>query len=141
MVRKLLAASAAVLLVIGVTIAAKDKGDKSSDNDMVTGKFVKWNADKNEITVKTKSDEKTYMVAQDAKIQLSGDLKSLKDLKADDAVVLVLKKDGDKTIVVEVRQPKASGSPSPSQVSFVDKGSSSGSSSSSGTSSSSSSSS
>jgi uncharacterized membrane protein YgcG len=115
MVRKLLAASAVLVLVLGARTA--------DEPDQVTGKFVKFDADKNEITVKVKKDNMTYPVAKDVKVAV-GEVKELKGLKADDMVTLTLKKDGDKTVVTEVK-PAAKGKASPSPTSFPDKGSSS----------------
>src|ERR1051326_2133676 len=128
MVRKMLAAAAAVLFVIGVTIAAKDKGDSSSaDQGTVNASFVKFDADKNEITVKVGGkDEKTFKCANDVKVAV-GEVKELKKLKEGDAVMLTVKKDGDKYFVTEVKQGKGSGSARPrtSKASSVDKGSTS----------------
>lgn len=114
MVRKMLAASAVLLLVLGTRAA--------DEPNQVTGKFVKFDADKNEITVKVKKENMTYAVSKDVKVAV-GEVKELKGLKADDMVTLTLKKDGDKTVVTEVK-PATKGSSSPSQISF-DKGSSS----------------
>ena len=108
MVRKMLAATAALLFVIGVTIAADERKDEPTQ---VTGKFVKYNADKNEITIKVKSDEMTYTLAKDAKIGVGAvkETKDLSKLKADDPIMLILKKDGDKTWVTEIKEPNGSG--------------------------------
>jgi uncharacterized membrane protein YgcG len=117
MVRKMLAASAVLLLVLGARAA--------DEPDQVTGKFVKFDADKNEITVKVKKENMTYTVSKDVKVAV-GEVKELKGLKADDMVTLTLKKDGDKTVVTEVKPAtKGKGSPSPSPTGFADKGSSS----------------
>jgi hypothetical protein len=105
MIGKILAATAALFLVVGLTTAADEK---KADADQVSGKFVKFDAEKNEITIKVKNDNMTYPLAKDAKVSV-GEVKNAKDLsklKADDAVVLTLKKDGDKTWVTEVSQGK-----------------------------------
>jgi len=109
MIRKLLAASAAVLFVIGLTTAADEKKDEPTQ---VTGKFVKFNAEKNEITIKVKSEEMTYPLAKDAKVAIGAikETKDLSKLKVDDPIMLTLRKDGDKTWVMELREPKPDGS-------------------------------
>jgi hypothetical protein len=111
MVRKLLAASAALLFVVGATRAAEP--------EQVNGTFVKFNAEKNEITIKINGKtEMTFMVSQDVKVAV-GEVKDLKKLKPEDPLMLTLKRDGDRTMVIEVRQgkqPSGSGSPSPSRL-------------------------
>jgi len=118
MIRKMLTAALAVLFVVGVTTAADEK-KSDPDQASVNGTFVKFDADKNEITIKVDGkNQRTFMVAQDVKVAV-GEVKDLKKLKADDPVMLTLKKDGDKTMVIEVRQgkqPRGSASPSPSQL-------------------------
>ena len=110
MVRKTLTACAALLFVVCVARAAEP--------EQVNGTFVKFDSDKNEITIKVNGKtEMTYMVSQDVKVAV-GEVKDLKKLKADDPLMLTIKRDGDKTTVIEVhqaKQPRGSSSPSPSQ--------------------------
>jgi homoserine trans-succinylase len=108
MVRTMLAAAAALVLVVGVKAA----DEKKADPNQITGTFVKYNADKNEITVKVKSDEMTYPLSKDAKVAVGTvkDAKDLSKLKAGDSVTLTLKKDGDKTWATEVNATKPNGS-------------------------------
>ena len=106
MVRKMLTASAALLLVVGLATAADDK--KADADQMVTGKLVKFDADKNEITVTVKDKDMTYTLAKDAKVAV-GEVKDAKDLgklKAGQLVTLTLQKDGDKTVVTAVNEAK-----------------------------------
>lgn len=113
MVRKMLAATAALVFVVGVTRAAEP------EQVNVNGTFVKFDSDKNEITIKVNGkNEMTFMVSQDVKVAV-GEVKELRKLKAEDLVILTLKKDGEKNMVIEVRQgkqPRGSSSPSPSQL-------------------------
>jgi hypothetical protein len=116
MIRLMLAASAVLLFVIGVTVADDKKSEPAQTE--VNGTFVKFDADKNEITIKVNGkNEMTFRVSQDAKIAV-GEVKELKKLRTDDPIILTLTRDGDKNMVIEVRQGKQKGSssPSPSQI-------------------------
>ena len=101
MIGKMLAATAALLFVIGLTTAA----DKT-DADQVSGKFVKFDSDKNEITITVKDKDTTYSLAKDAKVAV-GEVKDLSKIKAGQMVTLTLKKDGDKTTVTAVNEAKS----------------------------------
>jgi hypothetical protein len=108
--RLMLAASAILLFAAGVTIA-DDRRYELGQVEM-KGTFVKFDADKNEITIKVNGKDKmTFRVLQDGKVAV-GEVKDLKKLKADDDVILTLMRDGDKNMVIEVRQGKQQGLPS-----------------------------
>ena len=116
MVRLLLAAFAVLLFVVGGTVA-DDKRSEPAQME-VNGTFVKFDADKNEITIKVHGkSEMTFSISQDAKVAV-GEVKDLTKLKTDDSVTLSLMRQGDKNMVIEVRQGKQKGSssPSPSQI-------------------------
>jgi hypothetical protein len=106
MVRQMLAASAALLFVVGLATAADEK---KADPNQVTGKLVKCDAEKGEITINVKDKDMTYQVAKDAKVSV-GEVKDFAKLKAGQLVTLTLKKDGDKTMVTEVTEGKPNGS-------------------------------
>src|SRR5947209_3638457 len=106
MIGKMLAATAALFLVIGLSAAADEK---KADADQVSGKFIRYDAEKNEITIKVNKDEMTYPLAKDAKVSV-GEVKDMKDLskiKADQMITLTLKTEGKKSWVTDVRESKA----------------------------------
>jgi hypothetical protein len=112
----MLAASAVLLSVVGVT-SANEKRPELAQME-VDGIFAKFDADKNEITIKVNGkNEMTFRLSQDAKVTV-GEVKDLTKLKIEDSVTLTLMKDGDKIMVIEVRQGRQKGSfsPSPSQI-------------------------
>jgi hypothetical protein len=110
MVCPMLAALAVLLFAAGATMA----GDKKFElaHVEVNGAFVKFDAEKNEITIKVNGkNEMTFRLSQDARVAVAGVI-------TDDFVTLTLRMDGDKNMVIEVRQGKQKGSfsPSPSQI-------------------------
>ena len=109
MVRKVLAGVASLLFVVGMTRAAEP--------EQLNGTFVKFDSEKNEITIKANGKtDMTFMVSQDVKVAV-GEVRDLKKLKPEDPILLTFKKDGDKLMVIEVRQGKQPrGSSSPSQL-------------------------
>jgi Cu/Ag efflux protein CusF len=109
MVRHMMAATAVLAFVVGLSTAADEK---KADPNQVTGKLVKFDADKGEITISVKDKDMTYSMAKDAKVSV-GEVREVKDLsklKAGQLVRLTLQKDGDKNMVIEVMEAKPNGS-------------------------------
>ncbi len=114
--RLMLAASAVLFSLVGVT-AANEKRPELAQME-VHGTFVKFDSDKNEITIKVNGkNDMTFSLSQDARVTV-GEVKDLAKLNTDDSVTLTLMRDGDKIVVTEVRQGRQKGSfsPSPSQI-------------------------
>jgi hypothetical protein len=93
--------------------AASADPDEDADQT-VKGKFVKFDADTNEITLMVEKENMTYKLGKDAKVTV-GEVKDTKDLsklKADQIVFLTLKTEGTKTWVTAVsdHEPKPNGS-------------------------------